>query len=139
MYAAHSNLLVEVGSNLPRPWALKSGTAAFPLVGYHARLQIRSSVDAAGAPLLEATDGAGLVIDESAGTVTLTITPTQSKALDLSALPVGPLQVRKSAAGVPVVVTGPLAVYALELTPPGGAAFRLLQGQVVFSKEVVRV
>ena len=139
MYSLSANLLIEVGSVLIRPWGLKSSGVVFPLTDYHAHLQIRSSADAGGDPILDADDQevGGLAIDASAGTITLTVLPEVSAALDLSGLPVGPLQVRKTKSGAPVVVTGPRAVFAMEVTPPGGPKFRLLDGQVVFSPEVV--
>jgi len=139
MHAAISNFLIEVGSLLTKSWGFSDSSGALDLEGYHARLQIRASVDAAGDPLLDADDAAigGLVI--SGGTVTLTIPPEDSQAWDLSGLPLGPLQVGQSAAGVREVVQGYLAVYALELTPHEGSPVRVLQGQVAISPEVVHV
>jgi hypothetical protein len=85
------------------------------LTGYTARMQIRSNKDSADPTVTLTTENGGIALGGAAGTITLTITATDSAA-----------------------ITESEGVYDLELVSSGGVVTRLLQGAVEINKEVTR-
>lgn len=88
------------------------------LTGFSAELQIRSSVRASTALLTVSSQGInpGILLDNAARTIVVSITPAQTAALTFSN-----------------------AVFQLELTSGSGDVTRLDEGAVTLSREVVRV
>lgn len=95
-------------------WKTGEPLAAVNLTGYTARLQARESV-ADTTPALSLTLGSGITLGGSAGTVTLTRTPTQT-----SAIPAGRYY------------------YDLEVESAGGQVTRLTEGTLTVYAEVTR-
>jgi len=86
------------------------------LTGFTARMQVRSEVGAAGAPLLElTTDNGGIVLGGTAGTIRIIVTATLSAALNYD-----------------------FGVYDLELVSAAGVVTRLLEGSAALSPEVTK-
>ena len=116
MPASIYNLNIEQGATFTRTITWKDSTgAAVNLTGYTARMQIRERVESTSA-LVSLTQASGITLGGAAGTVVITITPTQTDAL-------------------PNIKKG---VYDLELVSNGGIVTRLLQGEVVVSPQVTR-
>lgn len=116
MAAASHDFTIEQGVTTSKSfvWKDSEGTV-IDLTGYSARMQIRSSIDST-TTLLSATNANGqLVITAAQGKVTLTLTATETAALDFS--------------------TG---VYDLELVSNAGVVTRLVEGSVTLSKEVTK-
>jgi len=84
------------------------------ITGYTAALQLRSLPSDATA-VLSLTTGAGITITGATGTVAITATATQTRAIDEGNY-----------------------YYDLEITSTAGVVTRLVQGQVVVSAEVTR-
>ena len=85
------------------------------LTGYSARMMARTSIDAAAPFITLTTANSGIVLGGSAGTITLSMSDTQTSAL-------------ASTSGV----------YDLELIDGSGKVSRLLQGNLFVSAEVTR-
>lgn len=85
------------------------------LAGYSARFQIRLADTSTGDPLISLTSAAGITIDNTAKTITITISATVTAAIDWDS-----------------------AVYELEMEDGAGVITRLLQGNVLVEGEVVR-
>lgn len=85
------------------------------LAGYTAQLQIRATEQSTGTPLLDIDTDAEIVLDNTAKTITITLTAAVTAALTFS--------------------TG---VYELELTDGSGVVTQLLKGNVTVEAEVVR-
>lgn len=83
--------------------------------GYSARFQIRASIDATGTPLVALTSSAGITIDNTAKTITVTIAATATDDLSFTN-----------------------GVYELEMESGTGVVTRLVSGPVVVEGEVVR-
>jgi hypothetical protein len=116
MAAASHDFTIEQGVTTSKSfvWKDSEGTV-IDLTGYSARMQIRASIDSTST-LLSATNANGqLVITAAQGKVTLTLTATETAALDFS--------------------TG---VYDLELVSGAGVVTRLVEGSVTLSKEVTK-
>jgi len=116
MTAGTYNLTIEQGStlNLAMTWNDSSG-AAINLTGYTARMQVRPAVESNVTLLSLTTENGRIALGGAAGTITLTVSATDTAAL--------------------AATTG---VYDLELVSSGGTVTRLLQGTVTISKEVTR-
>jgi hypothetical protein len=84
------------------------------LTGYTARMQIRESHDAAS-PFVTLSTGSGITLGGVAGTITLTISDSQTSAMTQSS-----------------------GVYDIELVSSLGTVTRLLEGNVIISREVTR-
>ncbi len=95
-------------------WKDESG-AAINLSAYTARMHLRESHDATSPFLTLTTENGGIALGGAAGTITLAISATDSAAIDEMA-----------------------GVYDLELVSSGGVVSRLLEGNVLVSKEVTR-
>lgn len=85
------------------------------LDGYTARLQVRATEQATGAPLLSLTSSAGITLDNTNKTITITISAADTADLDFA--------------------TG---VYELEMEDGSGVVDQLLKGTVTVEPEVVR-
>jgi hypothetical protein len=85
------------------------------LTGFTARMQIRESVGAAVALLDLTTSNSRISLDNTAKTITLTISATDTAA-----------------------ITWMRGVYDLELVSPGGIVYRVAQGAVFVNRETTR-
>lgn len=100
--------------SLTATWRDSTGTAV-NLTGYTARMQVRSTYDAAST-ILSLTSGSGITLGGSAGTIAITASATTTAAL-----------------------TAPWSgVWDLELVSGGGEVTRLLEGAATVSPEVTR-
>jgi len=85
------------------------------LSGYTARMHIRETVGSSTTELELTSPSAGIVIDDAAKTITLTISAVDTAALDMTS-----------------------GVYDLELVSGSGVVTRLLEGTVTITEEVTR-
>lgn len=123
MPAAKSNIKIEKGATFKLTFFWKDeNEVAINLTGYTARMQIRSSVNATGAALLELTTAnGGIVITPLTGKIEITISAHVTKDLAWTS-----------------------GVYDLELVLPGTPSpdndyvYRLVQGNVSVIPEVTR-
>lgn len=92
------------GADYDKQFTVTQGGTALNWTGYSARMQVRTSTDAT-ATLLSLTNGSGIALGGTAGTITLTISNAQSAA----------------------VASGSYA-YDLELISGSSAVTRILQG-----------
>jgi hypothetical protein len=92
------------GADYDKTFAVSQGGTALNWTGYTARMQVRTSSDAT-ATLLSLTNGSGITLGGTAGTILLTISNAQSAA-----------------------VTAGSFAYDLELVSGSSAVTRLLQG-----------
>ena len=100
--------------SLVATWNDSTG-AAVNLTGYTARLQVRTSY-AATSTILSLTSSSGITLGGAAGTITITVSATDTAAL-----------------------TAPwIGVYDLELVSGSGVVTRLLEGTATVSPEVTR-
>lgn len=115
MAAGRYTVQAEQGAtlSLSLTWKDSDGTP-IDLTGFSARLQVRRSATASGNPLLDATDGNGITLGGSDGTISIEI-----GADAMSDLPAGDLR------------------YDLELDS-GSQVTRLLEGVFKVSPEVTR-
>jgi hypothetical protein len=113
---ANYNLVIYQGANLSQVFTWQdSNQTPVNLTGYTARMQARTSIEAP-TPFIDLTNAnGGVTLGGSAGTVTVTMTATQTAA-----------------------ITETVGIYDLELVSPGGIVTRFLQGTVVISREVTR-
>lgn len=88
---------------------------AIDLTGYGARMQFRSSPSSTSVLLELSTDNGGLVITAATGKISMVLTEALAQA-----------------------ITWRRAVYDMELIPPSGEGFRLVQGEAEVSLEVTR-
>lgn len=91
-----------------------SAGALVNLTGYTAAMKIRPTAESSTVSL-SLTHSAGIALGGAAGTVTITITPAQTTALDSGNF-----------------------VYDLKVTSAGGVATRLVEGTVTVSPDVSR-
>ena len=95
-------------------WKDSTG-AAINLTGYSARMQVRETYSSAST-IVSLTNGSGITLGGSAGTIAILISATTTAAL-----------------------TAPFSgVYDLELVSASGVVTRLLQGAATVSPEVTR-
>lgn len=95
-------------------WKDSSGNAR-DLTGYTARMQIRRTVGSSTKIADLTTSGGDISLGGAAGTIKPVISDTDTAAMDFQE-----------------------AVYDLELEDGGGVVTRLLEGTVIFHKEVTR-
>jgi len=110
------NIIADQGSTFTRQltWNDSAGSAV-NLTGYTARMDIRSSIDAAGAAVLSLTTTNGrIVLGGSAGTINLTAEATATQAVEAGNY-----------------------VYDLEVVS-GSTVTRLIQGSFTLRGEVTR-
>ena len=117
MAAAQYDLVIEQGATWSQSvqWKTGSPAAAVNLTGYTARMQLRTNVTASTAALALTTENGRISITANTGTVTLSISATDTAAL-----------------------TAGRYVYDLELVSGGGQVTRLIEGVVTVSAEVTR-
>jgi hypothetical protein len=92
------------GADYDKTFTVSQGGTALNFTGYTSRMQVRNSTDAT-AILLSLTNGSGIVLGGTAGTIAVTISNAQSAA----------------------IASGSYA-YDLELISGGSQVTRLLQG-----------
>lgn len=115
MAATTYDILIEQGATFSQVITYKESGVAINLTGYTARMQVRATLEAATA-LIELTTANGrITLGGSAGTITITISATDSAAL-----------------------TAGRGVYDLELVSGSGIVTRLLQGVATISRNVTR-
>jgi hypothetical protein len=110
------NIIADQGATFTRQLTWNDSTgSAVNLTGYTARMQVRNSIDAAGAATLSLTTENGrIVLGGTAGTITLSAEATATQA-----------------------VTAGSYVYDLELVS-GSTVTRLVQGSFTLRGEVTR-
>jgi hypothetical protein len=112
--AGKYDIVIEQGATFSRVITWKdSSNNPVDLTGYAARLQIRPTIGS-GEPILTLTDGGGIELGGLAGTIALTISATQTAALNFST-----------------------ANYDLELVS-GETVKRLLRGSATLDEEYTR-
>lgn len=109
------DLCIPQGATFSRVIRWKADGANVNLTGYTARAQIRPTAASATTTLSLTTENGRITLGGAAGTITLTISATDTAAI---------------AAG--------RYVYDLELVSAGGIVTRLLQGVVTVSANVTR-
>ena len=109
------NFLVEQGATYSQVITYKEAGVAINLTGYTARLQVRSTLESASTVVELTTANGRIVLGGAAGTITLTISATDTAAL-----------------------TAGRGVYDLELVSGSGIVTRLLQGVATISRNVTR-
>jgi hypothetical protein len=115
MAATTYDILIEQGATYSQLITYKDNGVAVNLTGYTARMQVRATLEAASA-LIELTTANGrIALGGTAGTITLTISATDTAAL-----------------------TSGRGVYDLELVSGSGIVTRLLQGVATISRNVTR-
>jgi hypothetical protein len=92
-----------------------SWNSPMPLTGYTGKMQVRETIDSTSVILELTTSNGGIIIDPVNYTISMLITSTQTAALNFST-----------------------AVYALELTAPGGDVNSFVRGNLTLVREVVR-
>lgn len=117
MSAAQYDLVIEQGATWSQAvqWKTGSPATAVNLTGYTARMQLRSSVSASTAALLLTTENGRIALTVNTGTITLSVSATDTAAL-----------------------TAGRYVYDLELVSGGGQVTRVMEGVVTVSAEVTR-
>jgi hypothetical protein len=103
------------GATFERAIRWKADGANVSLVGYTARMQIRPTAASATTTLSLTTENSRIALGGTAGTITLSISATDTTA-----------------------ITAGRYVYDLELVSAGGIVTRLLQGIVTVSANVTR-
>jgi hypothetical protein len=115
MAATTYDILIEQGATFSQVITYKDNGVAVNLQGFTARMQVRATLEAATA-LIELTTANGrIALGGTAGTITLTISATDTEAL-----------------------TSGRGVYDLELVSGSGIVTRLLQGVATISRNVTR-
>lgn len=117
MTAGIQNLVIEQGATFTKVLTWKdSANVAIDLTAYTARMQARATIAAATTIFsLTSSPAAGITLGGAAGTITITLTATETAA-----------------------ITADTAYYDIELEDGSGVVTRLLQGEIEFSKEVTR-
>jgi len=110
-----ADLCIPQGATFSRVVKWKADGTLVNLTGYTARMQIRQTAASATTTLALTTENGRIALGGSAGTITLSISATDTAAI---------------AAG--------RYVYDLELVSAGGIVTRLLQGVVTVSANVTR-
>lgn len=108
------NFTLFQGADWDRTFTITQSSTALNLTGYSAAMQIRTAADST-AYLLSLTNGSGITLGGTAGTVAVAITAAQSSAISAGSY-----------------------AYDLELTAGAGLVTRLLQGAVNVSGNVTR-
>lgn len=111
------NLDCYQGATFDYTLTWKSAGVPVNLTGYTARMQVRESYDA-GTAILALTNGTGITLGGTAGTIALTAAATATAALD----------------GTP----HKQYIYDLELVSGAGVVTRLVEGNFTIYPEVTR-
>lgn len=109
------DFLMPKGSTFSRTLTWKISGSAVNLTNYTARMQARASVTSATVVLDLTTANSKIVLGGTAGTITITVSATDTAAITQQSL-----------------------AYDLELVSAGGVVTRLIEGQIVLSPEVTR-
>jgi len=115
MAATTYDLLIEQGATFSQLITYEEAGVAINLTGYTARMQVRSTLESASTVVELTTANGRIALGGAAGTITLTISATDTAAL-----------------------TSGRGVYDLELVSGGGIVTRLLQGVATISRNVTR-
>jgi len=110
-----ADLCIPQGATFSRVIRWKADGANTNLAGYTARMQIRPTAGSATTTLALTTENGRIALGGTAGTITLSISATDTAA-----------------------ITAGRYVYDLELVSAGGIVTRLLQGIVTVSANVTR-
>jgi hypothetical protein len=115
MAATTYDILIEQGATYSQVITYKDNGVAVNLTGYTARMQVRSTLESATTVVELTTANGRIALGGAAGTITLTISATDTAAL-----------------------TAGRGVYDLELVSGSGIVTRLLQGVATISRNVTR-
>jgi hypothetical protein len=115
MAATTYDLLIEQGATFSQLITYKESGVAVNLTGYTARMQVRATLESASTLVELTTANSRIALGGTAGTITLTISATDTEAL-----------------------TSGRGVYDLELVSGSGIVTRLLQGVATISRNVTR-
>ena len=115
MSATTYDILIEQGATFSQVITYKEAGVAINLTGYTARLQVRSTLESATSVVELTTANSRIALGGAAGTISLTISATDTAAL-----------------------TAGRGVYDLELVSGSGIVTRLLQGVCTISRNVTR-
>ena len=115
MSATTYDILIEQGATFSQLVTYKESGVAVNLTGYTARMQVRSTLESATTVVELTTANGRIALGGAAGTITLTISATDTAAL-----------------------TAGRGVYDLELVSGSGIVTRLLQGVATISRNVTR-
>jgi hypothetical protein len=115
MAATTYDILIEQGATFSQVITYKDNGVAVNLTGYTARMQVRATLESASTLVELTTANSRIALGGTAGTITLTISATDTAAL-----------------------TAGRGVYDLELVSGSGIVTRLLQGVATISRNVTR-
>jgi len=115
MAATTYDILIEQGATYSQVITYKDNGVAVNLTGYTARMQVRATLESASTLVELTTANSRIALGGTAGTITLTISATDTAAL-----------------------TAGRGVYDLELVSGSGIVTRLLQGVATISRIVTR-
>ena len=115
MAATTYDILIEQGATYSQVVTYKESGVAVNLTGYTARMQVRSTLESATTVVELTTANGRITLGGAAGTITLTISATDTASL-----------------------TAGRGVYDLELVSGSGIVTRLLQGVATISRNVTR-
>ena len=115
MAATTYDITIEQGATFSQVITYKESGVAINLTGYTARMQVRSTLESATSVVELTTANSRIALGGAAGTITLTISATDTAAL-----------------------TAGRGVYDLELVSGSGIVTRLLQGVATISRNVTR-
>ena len=109
------DLLIPQGATFSRVILWKADNANVNLTGYTARMQLRTSAEAIATLEDLTTENGGITLGGTAGTITLSLTATETAALPATR-----------------------AVYDLELISSGGVVTRLVEGVATITRNITR-
>jgi tRNA threonylcarbamoyladenosine modification (KEOPS) complex Pcc1 subunit len=115
MAATTYDILIEQGATYSQSITYKDNGVAVNLTGYTARMQVRATLESASTLVELTTANSRIALGGTAGTISLTISATDTAAL-----------------------TAGRGVYDLELVSGSGIVTRLLQGVATISRNVTR-
>jgi hypothetical protein len=115
MAATTYDILIEQGATFSQVITYKEAGVAVNLTGYTARMQVRATLESASTLVELTTANSRIALGGTAGTISLTISATDTAAL-----------------------TSGRGVYDLELVSGSGIVTRLLQGVATISRNVTR-
>lgn len=129
------DLIIYQGATWSFVWTKMSAGAAVDLTGYNARMAIRDRVGGSLEALLTTGGATGgtITLGDAAGTVTASMTATQSAVVGTSLATLSVLIAAEEPRGLEPTVT---YVYDLELTSPAGVVTRELEGRVTVHRRV---
>ena len=116
MTAGNYSLTIEQGATLSRVLTYKdSAGSSINLTGFTARMSLRTDIEDSSAILSLTTENGRIALGGGAGTITLTVSASDTAAL-----------------------TAGNGVYDLEIVSSGGVVTRLIEGSYTISREVTR-